>query len=86
MIEKTLPLAIWIGNKEKVLEQYNTMLSIAPNKEKFKEVFKFCPNIIKLEATLKPKKEENKSNPTTETNKNNDESNNSKNNYSNTPS
>jgi hypothetical protein len=26
MIEKTIPLAIWIGSKEKALEQFNTML------------------------------------------------------------
>ena len=59
MIEKTIPLAIWIWSKEKVLEQFDTMLWLAGNAEKFKEVFKFCPNIAKLEAKLTPKKEDN---------------------------
>lgn len=70
MIEKTIPLAIWIGSKEKALEQFNTMLWLAGNVEKFKEVFKFCPNTAKLEAQFAaqaPKKEEKETGATTGT-------------------
>lgn len=67
MIDKTIPLAIWIGSKEKVMEQFATMLGLAGNEEKFKEVFKFCPNVAKLEAALAPKKEENVTGATTGT-------------------
>lgn len=51
-IEKSVPLMIWIWLKEKVLEQYSNMLSVAENIDKFKEVFKLCPNISKLEASI----------------------------------
>ncbi|AHB41028.1 hypothetical protein P148_SR1C00001G0221 [candidate division SR1 bacterium RAAC1_SR1_1] len=61
-IENTIPLAIWIGSKEHVLQQFDTMLGLAGNVEKFKASLKFCPNTTKLEAFLaqqEPKAPEN---------------------------
>jgi hypothetical protein len=51
-IEKSIPLMIWVWSKEKISEQYQTMLSIADLPEKFKETFKLCPNTSKLESNI----------------------------------
>lgn len=51
-IENTIPLAIWIGSKEHILQQFTTMLGLAGNAEKFKASLKFCPNTAKLEVFL----------------------------------
>lgn len=55
-IENIIPLAIWIGTKDQALQQFDTMISLAGDKEKFKNAFKFCPNIAKLEAKFAAQK------------------------------
>ena len=58
-IDNTTPLTIWIGSKEDAQDQFNRMLELSGNEKKFKEIFKFCPNLKKISAQMEAKKAEN---------------------------
>ena len=55
-IDSTTPLTIWIGDREQVQQQFDRMLQLSGNEKKFKEIFKFCPNIAKLSAHMAAQK------------------------------
>lgn len=66
-IDNTTPLTIWIGSKEDAQDQFNRMLELSGNEKKFKEIFKFCPNLKKISAHMAAQKaehEEHKEEPT----------------------
>lgn len=56
MIDNSTPLTIWIGDKDEVQQQFERMLTLSGNEKKFKEIFKFCPNISKLSAHMAAQK------------------------------
>ena len=58
-IDNTTPLTIWVGDKEQTQEQFDRMLQLSGNEKKFKEIFKFCPNIAKLSAQMAAQKAKN---------------------------
>lgn len=62
MLDKNNTLSIWIWSKEKTIEQINIMAEVSGNPQKFQEIFKFCPNISKLEAKIDESKKEVKGN------------------------
>ena len=57
-IDNSTALTIWIGSKEEAQEQFNRMLQLSGNEKKFKEIFKFCPNLKKISAQMEAKKAE----------------------------
>lgn len=58
-IDNSTPLTIWIGTKEEAQEQFDRMLQISGNEKKFKEIFKFCPNLKKISEQMAAQKAEN---------------------------
>lgn len=57
-IDNSTPLTIWVGTKEEAQEQFDRMLQLSGNEKKFKEIFKFCPNLKKISAQMEAKKAE----------------------------